>query len=36
MKTLLFISVLALLTLAGAVVTDQNLTSDQGIEQAAN
>lgn len=36
MKTLLFISVLALLTLAGAVVTDQSLTSDQGIEQAAN
>ena len=36
MKTLLVISVLALLTLAGAVLTDQSLTSDQGIEQAAN
>jgi hypothetical protein len=36
MKTLLIISVLALLTLAGAVVTDQSLISEQGIEQAAN
>jgi hypothetical protein len=36
MRTLLVISVLALLTLTGAVLTDQSLTSDQGIEQAAN
>jgi hypothetical protein len=36
MKTQLFISVLALLTRAGAVVTDQSLTSDQRIEQAAS
>jgi hypothetical protein len=36
MKTLLVISVMALLTIAGAVFVDQSLTRNQGIEQAAN
>jgi len=36
MRTLLVISILALLTIAGAVLTDQILTSNQGTEQAAN
>jgi hypothetical protein len=36
MKTLLVISILALLTIAGAVLTDQILTSNQATEQAAN
>jgi hypothetical protein len=36
MKTLLVISVLALLTIAGAVLADQILTSSEGTEQAAN
>jgi hypothetical protein len=36
MKTLLVISILALLTIAGAVLIDQILTSNQGTEQAAN
>jgi hypothetical protein len=36
MKTLLVTSVMALLTIAGAVFVDQSLTSDRGVEQAAN
>jgi hypothetical protein len=36
MKTLAFISILALLTIAGAAYTDQLLTSDQGTAQRAN
>jgi hypothetical protein len=36
MKTLLVISILALLTIAGAVLTDQILTSEEGTKQAAN
>jgi type II secretory pathway component PulJ len=36
MKTLAVIALLALLTISGAAWTDQILTSDQHIEQAAN
>ena len=36
MQTLLVISMLALLTIAGAVVTDRMLTDQQGTEQASN
>lgn len=36
MQTLFVISVLALLTITGAVFTDQMLTNEQGTEQAAN
>ena len=36
MQTLLVISVLALLTITGAVFTDRMLINNQGIEQAAD
>jgi hypothetical protein len=36
MQTLLVISILALLTITGAVFVDRLLTSDQRTEQAAN
>jgi hypothetical protein len=36
MKTLAFISVLALLTFSGAAYTDQLLTTDQRTTQGAN
>jgi hypothetical protein len=36
MKTLAVISILALLTISGAAWTDQVLTSDQHMTQAAN
>ena len=36
MKTLAVISILALLTISGAAVTDQILTSDQGTMHRAN
>lgn len=36
MKTLAVISVLALLTISGAVYTDQIFTSDQSTAQRAN
>ena len=36
MKTLAFISVLALLTISGAAYTDQLFTTDQRTTQAAN
>jgi hypothetical protein len=36
MKTLAFISLLALLTISGAAWTDQVLTSDQQMAQRAN
>ena len=36
MKTLAFISILALLTISGAAWTDQILTSDQKMAQRAN
>jgi type II secretory pathway component PulJ len=36
MKTLAIISILALLTISGAAWTDQILTSDQHMTQAAN
>jgi hypothetical protein len=36
MKTLAFISVLALLTISGAVYTDQLFTTDQRTTQGAN
>jgi len=36
MRTLVVISILALLTITGAVYTDQLFTSDQGTVQRAN
>lgn len=36
MKTLAFISILALLTITGAALTDQLLTSDQQTAQRGN
>jgi hypothetical protein len=36
MKTLAFITVLALLTISGAAYTDQLLTNDQRTTQGAN
>ena len=36
MKTLAFITVLALLTISGAAYTDQLLTNDQRTMQGAN
>jgi hypothetical protein len=36
MKTLAFISILALLTISGAAYTDQILTSDQQTAQRSN
>jgi hypothetical protein len=36
MKTLAVISILALLTISGAVYTDQLFTSDQAAMQGAN
>ncbi len=36
MQTLLVISILALLTITGAVLVDRMLTNEQGTEQAAN
>jgi len=36
MPTLLVISILALLTITGAVFIDRVLTNDQGTEHAAN
>ena len=36
MQTLFVISILALLTIAGAVFTDRMLTNEQRTEQAAN
>lgn len=36
MQTLLVISVLALLTITGAVFIDRMLTNEPGIEEAAN
>jgi hypothetical protein len=36
MKTLVVISILALLTMTGAAYTDQRLTSEQGTSQRTN
>lgn len=36
MQTLLVISMLALLTIAGAALTDRMLTNEQETEQASN